>query len=92
MINVSSILEFGDIGIDEEWNDSKTKEMSMHSIHAYPAKFPAFIAAKAFDFAKEEGVHLGRVADVFCGCGTVALEARLLIWIFGVVILTLLQH
>lgn len=77
MINVSSILEFGDIGIDEEWNDSKTKEMSMHSIHAYPAKFPAFIAAKAFDFAKEEGVHLGRVADVFCGCGTVALEARL---------------
>lgn len=77
MINVNSILEYSDIDIDEEWNDSSTKEKSMHSVHAYPAKFPAFIAAKAFDFAKEEGVCLGRVADIFCGCGTVALEARL---------------
>ena len=58
MINVSSILEFGDIGIDEEWNDSKTKEMSM------------FFAVVA-QWLWRQGY---------------------MIWIFGVVILTLLQH
>lgn len=77
MISVNSILEYNDIDIDKEWNDSRTKENSMHSIHAYPAKFPAFIASKAFDYAIEEGVQVEKVADIFCGCGTVALEARM---------------
>ncbi|MBP5428718.1 MAG: hypothetical protein J6Z04_05480 [Clostridia bacterium] len=49
----------------------------MHSIHAYPAKFPAFIARKAFSYAEEEGVKIESVADIFCGCGTVALEAKI---------------
>lgn len=62
--------------VEEEWNFSKDTELSMHSIHAYPAKFPAFIAKKAFDYAEAEGVHITKVADVFCGCGTVALEAK----------------
>ena len=77
MISVKSILEYNDIDIDKEWNESRTKENSMHSIHAYPAKFPAFIASKAFDYAIEEGVQVEKVADIFCGCGTVALEARM---------------
>lgn len=77
MISVNTILEYIDIDIDEEWNGSKSKENSMHNIHAYPAKFPAFIASKAFNYAKREGVGVEKVADIFCGCGTVALEARL---------------
>ena len=60
-----------------EWNYSNSTEMLMHNIHAYPAKFPAFIASKAFDYAQQEGVVIKTVADVFCGCGTVALESKL---------------
>lgn len=62
--------------VEEEWNNSENTQLSMHNIHAYPAKFPAFIAQKAFDYAEAEGVHISKVADIFCGCGTVALEAK----------------
>jgi len=68
--------DFGDIPIDEFWNKPSEKEIKMHRIHSYPAKFPAFITSKAFEHAKDEGRKLERVADIFCGCGTVALEAR----------------
>lgn len=69
--NVSTITA------EKEWNDSNEKEALMHTIHTYPAKFPAFIAQKAFEYAQNEGVDVKSVADVFCGCGTVALEAKL---------------
>lgn len=65
-----------DIIVDEEWNFSDNNEYLMHTLHAYPAKFPAFIASKAFDYASEEGVNIKTVSDIFCGCGTVALEAK----------------
>lgn len=64
------------IGVESVWNDSEEKELLMHTIHVYPAKFPAFIATKAFEYAENEGVVVGRTADIFCGCGTVALEAK----------------
>ena len=64
------------INIDETWNFADDKELLMHTIHAYPAKFPAFIASKAFEYAKDEKVSVNTVADIFCGCGTVALESR----------------
>ncbi len=48
----------------------------MHRIHAYPAKFPAFITTKALGYAKTRRMRIRRIADVFCGCGTVALEAK----------------
>ena len=64
------------IEIEDAWNDCDEKEYLMHTIHAYPAKFPAFIATKAFDYAESEGVIINKVADIFCGCGTVALEAK----------------
>lgn len=76
MINVN-VSEIDNITVGNEWNVSENKEYLMHSIHAYPAKFPAFIAAKAFDYAEAEGVDVKKVADIFCGCGTVALEAKL---------------
>jgi DNA modification methylase len=76
MINISQ-EEINNISIDAEWNFSDKSEFLMHTIHAYPAKFPSFIASKAFEYAQQEGVLVNKVADVFCGCGTVALEAKL---------------
>jgi len=58
------------------WDFGGDREPLMHRIHAYPAKFPAFITSKAVAFAKERGVKVKRIADVFCGCGTTALEAK----------------
>jgi hypothetical protein len=73
MINVA-LNQIDNINVDEEWNFSDYTELAMHTIHAYPAKFPAFIASKAFEYAKQEGVNIERVADIFCGCGTVVLD------------------
>lgn len=78
MISVNGInkLDYNTIIVDEKWNDCDDMELTMHTIHAYPAKFPAFMASKAFEYARNEGVNIGIVADIFCGCGTVALEAK----------------
>ena len=75
MINIT-LENVNRIGVEDEWNFSNDTELAMHTIHAYPAKFPAFIAQKAFDYAEAEGVAVDKVADIFCGCGTVALEAK----------------
>ncbi|MEX2115240.1 MAG: class I SAM-dependent methyltransferase [Bacteroidota bacterium] len=58
------------------WSTGGAVELRLHRIHAYPAKFPAFIPTKALEFAETEGLRVRRVADIFCGCGTVAFEAR----------------
>lgn len=70
-------INYADIPLDINWNDSSENELTMHTIHAYPAKFPAFVATKAFKYAQNEGVEISTVADIFCGCGTVALESKL---------------
>ena len=57
------------------WDFGDRKEDPIHRIHAYPAKFPAFITTKALHYAKRNGVKVDLVADVFCGCGTTAVEA-----------------
>jgi len=77
MQNYEPQLDMDTVAIDEVWNHGEGSHAKMHDVHAYPAKFPAFIAAKAFSYAKDEGVDVSTVADVFCGCGTVALEAKL---------------
>jgi methylase of polypeptide subunit release factors len=59
----------------DEWREGSFAEAKIHRIHPYPAKFPAFLVAAAFDYAKAEGVSVSKVADVFCGCGTVGYEA-----------------
>lgn len=58
------------------WSSGRAEELKRHRIHSYPAKFPAFIPTKALHFAQQEGVNVRRVGDIFCGCGTVAFEAR----------------
>lgn len=67
-------LNFDSIPIKEEWNLPSEKESRMHSIHTYPAKFPAFITSKAIRLAEEQNIRVDTVADIFCGCGTVAYE------------------
>lgn len=58
------------------WDFGDTREDLIHRIHPYPARFPAFITSKALEYAAAEGVHVRNVADVFCGCGTTAVEAK----------------
>lgn len=65
-----------DFDAPDFWDFGCESEPLMHRIHAYPAKFPAFITHKAVEYAKAQGVTVSRIADVFCGCGTTALEAR----------------
>ena len=58
------------------WDFGDRKEDPIHRIHAYPAKFPAFITTRALEYAEQCGVKVDVVADVFCGCGTTAVEAK----------------
>ena len=51
-------------------------EAPIHRIHSYPAKFPAFITTTALQYAEQRHVDVKVVADVFCGCGTTAVEAK----------------
>lgn len=78
MITVENLnkINFESIPNDAFWNTGDEKEMKMHRIHSYPAKFPAFITSKALEFARVNKIHPKRIADIFCGCGTVAIEAR----------------
>ncbi len=78
MISIENInkANFDSIPIDPFWNTGDEKELKMHRIHSYPARFPSFISSKAFDFARQNGIKLSKIADIFCGCGTVAFEAK----------------
>jgi methylase of polypeptide subunit release factors len=78
MIQVENVkkTDFGSIPVDTFWNTGDEKELKMHRIHTYPAKFPAFITSKTLEFAKKNKVEVERIADIFCGCGTVAYEAK----------------
>jgi len=69
-------FNFDTIPIDSYWNFSGEDELKIHHIHAYPAKFPAFVTTKAFKYAKEIGLSLNIICDIFCGCGTTAFEAK----------------
>ena len=67
---------FYDIDVDTFWNTGTQKEMKIHRIHSYPAKFPAFILDKGLEFVSKKGLHPQTIADIFCGCGTVAYESK----------------
>ena len=79
MITISNIRQFNSesVPIDPFWNTGVQKEQKMHRIHAYPAKFPAFITTKALEYTHNSiGLQPERIADIFCGCGTTAFEAK----------------
>lgn len=69
-------IDFEQIPEDAFWNIGNAHELKMHRIHAYPAKFPAFITTKALEYAKRKKIKVDIMADIFCGCGTVAYEAK----------------
>lgn len=75
-INDLNVIDFEKILDDDFWNTVDEKEIGIHKVHVYPAKFPSLIAKKAFDYADTIGIKVKKVADVFCGCGTVAVESR----------------
>ena len=70
------MFNFEKVQENQFWNTGEHKELKMHRIHAYPAKFPAFITTKALNFARENSIEVRTIADIFCGCGTVAFEAK----------------
>lgn len=76
-INQDNILtaNIDEIPIDSTWTIGNQKASLMHNIHAYPAKFPPFITTKALQYAENKGIRVDTIADIFCGCGTVAYEA-----------------
>jgi len=77
-LNPDNLFEqnFDAIEIDPFWNTGDEQEHLMHRIHAYPAKFPAFIATKAIEYARGNNIAVEKIADIFCGCGTVAFESK----------------
>ena len=69
-------MDLSEIPHNSFWDTGDERELTIHRIHAYPAKFPAFITSKALTYARSKRVSVRRIADVFCGCGTVAFEAQ----------------
>ncbi|MEX2478668.1 MAG: DNA methyltransferase [Gracilimonas sp.] len=72
-LNISNLE---DLPVSEFWSNSDSKEDRMHKIHSYPAKFPAFLVSKAVEYATKKNIQIESIGDVFCGCGTTALETR----------------
>jgi DNA modification methylase len=71
-----SNFDFDTIPIDTQWNEASENELKIHQIHAYPAKFPAFVTTKAIQYAKENKIPINTMGDIFCGCGTTAFESK----------------
>lgn len=59
------IIDLDHIPIQTDWNMGDERENRMHSIHAYPAKFPAFITTKAIQYATNLQIPVNIVADIF---------------------------
>jgi len=76
LIDKAEAFNFEKVKIDKLWNFPQEKELKIHQIHAYPAKFPAFVTTKAIEYAKSTNTTVNTIADIFCGCGTTALEAK----------------
>ena len=71
-----STINLSQLETDSFWDIGAEDDHKMHRIHAYPAKFPAFITTKALQYANRMSIEPSKIADIFCGCGTVALEAK----------------
>ena len=68
-------LNLEDLPVSSFWTENTQKQLKMHRIHWYPAKFPPYLVCKAFDYAKCKEVRVHNVVDFFCGCGTTPLES-----------------
>ena len=68
---------FNNIPVDNFWSVPHKPDSKMHKIHAYPAKFPSIMISKALKYSEDQGIEIKSIGDIFCGCGTTALEAKL---------------
>ncbi len=77
-ISAKNIQKFDleSLPVDPSWNADKVTELKIHKIHLYPARFPAFMTRMALEYAKTQGLTVKLLADIFCGCGTTAFEAK----------------
>lgn len=76
-INIANIeIGFNRIEETATWNNENNEELKMHKIHVYPAKFPSFLISKSLEYAEQNGININSIGDIFCGCGTTALEAK----------------
>lgn len=79
MLQIKSIDQFdGTLEVNDYWNFPDSKELLMHKIHAYPAKFPAFLTPKIVNYLRNQNIEINSIGDIFCGCGTSALESKIL--------------
>ncbi len=79
MVTITAVdpIDFQSLEIDSFWNIGDESELKIHGIHAYPAKFPSFITTKALSYVmKKTDIAPKSIGDVFCGCGTTAVEAK----------------
>jgi methylase of polypeptide subunit release factors len=72
----STKTDYGKIRESKAWNKESSTELKMHKIHVYPAKFPAFLINKTLGYARRKNIPINTMGDIFCGCGTSALEAK----------------
>lgn len=84
------IADLDHIPIQEDWNMGDERESRMHSIHAYPAKFPAFITTKAIQYATNLQIPVNIVADIFVVVELLHMKLYVMTNSFGAVILILL--
>jgi hypothetical protein len=76
-ITINNInTRFNKIPETSSWNNEVKEELKMHKIHVYPAKFPSFLISKSLQYAARNGIEVNSIGDIFCGCGTTALEAK----------------
>jgi DNA modification methylase len=75
--NINSYSTFNELPHSPLWDSGKEKELLMHRIHLYPAKFPSFLISECLKYAQEKQVPVNTIGDIFCGCGTTALEAKI---------------
>jgi len=79
MLITQDNLDFAykNLRVSATWNLPTNVETKMHRIHMYPAKFPSFLVTKTISHVREKKVDVKCIADIFCGCGTTALESKL---------------
>lgn len=68
-------ISFGNLPVDPEWTfeGHRSTEQWTHGYHRYPAKFLPNVVKKLIETYVMEG---GYVADLFAGCGTTLVEAK----------------
>lgn len=76
MLLTTPRIKYSDLKVSKDWNFDSLKESKMHRIHTYPARFPSFIVSRALTYSEEKKITVKNIADIFCGCGTTALEAK----------------